>query len=111
VLNKTVDSNYWANATRYKKKTVNITTAADAGASATPWIVYFDESNAALPTANLDDEGKKIFERGKVYFIRYEIVTNGTLEDAKVEKKYPHCAYESLNDMTVPFYRSNVFGI
>ena len=111
VLNKTVDSNYWANATRYKKKTVNITTAADAGASATPWIVYFDENNAALPTANLDDEGKKIFERGKVYFIRYEIVTNGTLEDAKVEKKYPHCAYESLNDMTVPFYRSNVFGI
>ena len=111
VLNNSINSNYWMNSTRYKKKTVNITTAADAGASARPWIVYFDDANSANATANLDDGGNKIFERGKVYFVRYVIVTTGILEDAKTENRYPHCAYPSLSDLTVPFYRSNVFGI
>ena len=109
VLNNTVDGGYWYG--KGKIKTVDITTAADAGSSVRPWIVYFDETDGTNATANLDDLGNKIFERGKVYFIRYEIITDGSLKDAQVIKTYPLCAYESLNDMTVPFYRSNVFGI
>lgn len=112
VLNKTINEGYWSSANAViKQKTVNITTAADAGEPARPWTVYFDETNPAQATANLDDGGNTIFERGKVYFIRFEIVTDGSMEDTQTEKKYPHCAYDGMTDMTVPFYRSNVFGI
>lgn len=112
VLNKTINEGYWSSSKAViKQKTVNITTAADAGASAHPWTVYFDETDTTKATANIDDSGNTIFERGKVYFVRYEIVTDGTMEDTQSEKRYPHCAYDSMTDMTVPFYRSNVFGI
>lgn len=111
-LYKTCDTNgYWERTDIYKTKTINITTAPDAGDSVSPWVVYFDDIDGTNPTANLDDLGNKIFERGKVYLIRYEIVTNGELQDTNVGDKYPHCAYGNMNDMTVPFYRSNVFGI
>ncbi len=112
VLNKTINEGYWSSANAViKQKTVNITTAVDAGEPARPWTVYFDETDPAVATANIDDGGNTIFERGKVYFIRYEIVTDGSMEDTLTEKKYPHCAYDGMTDMTVPFYRSNVFGI
>lgn len=116
VLNKTVDS-YWAQNTIYKKKTVRITNAADVGAAVPLWTVYFDETDENLPTANLDDLGNTLFERGKVYFIRYEVVTDKSLEDTDKTEVYPHCAYDAWGsdygsiDLMVPFYRSNVFGI
>lgn len=112
VLNKTIYGGYFSSSGAVvKQKTVNITTAEDAGASARPWTVYFNETDPTQATANISDAGDTIFERGKVYFIRYEIVTDGSMEDTATQKKYPHCAYDGLNDMTVPFYRSNVFGI
>ena len=112
VLNKTINSGYWSSTKAVvKQKTINVTTAPDAGEPARPWTVYFDETDTAKSTANIDDGGNTIFERGKVYFIRYEIVTDGSMEDTQTEKKYPHCAYDGMTDMTVPFYRSNVFGI
>lgn len=112
VLDKKRNEGYWgSNSVTVKQKTVDVTTAEDAGGSVLPWTVYFDETDATLPTANVDDNGNTIFERGKVYFIRYEIITDGTMEDTATEKRYPHCAYDGYDEMQVPFYRSNVFGI
>lgn len=110
VLNKTRDSGYWKTAS-VQQKTVNITTSPTAGGSARPWTVYFDETDSTQATANLDDTGNPIFERGKVYYIRYEIVTDGTMEDTKTQKVYPNCAYSGMDEDDIPFYRSNVFGI
>lgn len=110
-LNNTESNGYWANPDKFKIKTVKITDAPEASGSARPWTVYFNDMDTQSATRNLDDAGRKIFERGKVYFIRYEIVTNGSLKDTKVEKRYPHCSYTGLSDDEMPFYRSNVFGI
>ncbi len=112
VLEKSRNDGYWgSNKVTMKTKTVNVTTAENAGGSVLPWTVYFNQTDAALPNANIDDDGNIIFERGKVYFIRYEVLTDGTMEDTLKEKRYPHCAYDGLSEMQVPFYRSNVFGI
>ena len=112
VLDKKRNEGYWgSNQVTLKQKTINVTTAPDAGGAISPWTVYFNDMDATSPTTNLDDNGNTIFERGKVYFIRYEVVTNGSMEDTKTEKRYPNCVYSGLDEMQVPFYRSNVFGI
>lgn len=119
-ISKTYDSGYWASNTICKTKTVMVTNAPDAGGSIPLWTVYFDETDEEKPTVNKDDNGDVLFERGKVYFIRYEVVTNGSLEDTGASAKtktYPHCAYDDWGadhdaiDLLVPFYRSNVFGL
>lgn len=112
VLNKERDGGYWSSSqVKVKQKTINVTPAEDIGGSLSPWTVHFDQMNKGEPTANISDDDQVIFERGKVYFIRYEIVTDGSMEDTDTQKIYPNCVYNGLDEMTVPFYRSNVFGI
>lgn len=120
IINKTVDGGYWAANTICKTKTVMVTNAPDAGGSIPLWTVHFNETDDEKPTVNKADNGEVLFERGKVYFIRYEVVTNGSLEDTGASAKtktYPHCAYDYWGadhdaiDLLVPFYRSNVFGL
>ena len=116
-INKTVESGYWAKNDIYKKKTVMVTNAPTAGGSVPLWTVHFDQMDDTKAEANLDDSGNVLFERGKVYFIRYEVVTNKSLEDTVKTEVYPHCAYDDWGadyasiDLMVPFYRSNVFGL
>ena len=112
VLNKERDNGYWSSSqVKVKQKTFNVTPAEDIGRTITPWTVHFDQLNPGESTANIADDGSVIFERGKVYFIRYEIVTDGNMEDTATQKIYPNCVYGGMDEMTVPFYRSNVFGI
>ena len=68
-------------------------------------------SNSNLDDTSNSETKNKIFERGKVYFVRYEVVTDGSLEDADRGEKYPDCAYNGFEESEIPFYRSNVFGI
>lgn len=91
-------------------KTIQITTSPTEGDGVEPWVVYFSDRNGSSETNNLDDGGKVIFERGKMYFVRYEIVTDGRLEDVNVGEKYPACVYKSVyNDPNdYPYYRSKV---
>lgn len=113
VLNKTRDTAYWKTAP-YKTKTVTLGTQTEGGV-VTPWIVYFNDKDTQSSTANLaDDKTTTLFERGKVYFIRYEIVTDGSMEDTDEDtesKIYPNCVYKGTGEDEIPFYRSNVFGL
>ncbi len=112
VLNKERDSGFWSSSqVKVKQKTVEVTPTDNIGGPVLPWTVYFDEMRISEPTCNLSDNDEVIFERGKVYFVRYEIVTDGNMEDTAVQKIYPNCVYSGLDEMKVPFYRSNVFGI
>lgn len=116
VLNKTRDSAYWKTAP-YKTKTVTVGTQTEGGA-VQPWVVYFNDKDETSSTANLSDavNGTRttLFERGKVYYIRYEIVTDGSMEDTNEDtetKIYPNCVYSGIGEDEIPFYRSNVFGL
>ena len=112
VLNKERDGGFWSSSqVKVKQKTFEVTPADNIGGAIIPWTVYFDEMNKSESTCNLSDNDEVLFERGKVYFVRYEIVTDGNMEDTSVQKKYPNCVYGGLDEMAVPFYRSNVFGI
>ncbi len=112
VLYKERDSGYWSSSqVKVKQKTINVTPSEDIGGSVSPWTVYFDQMTLGESSSNIADDNQVIFERGKVYFIRYEIVTDGSMEDTGTQRIYPHCVYAGLDEMTVPFYRSNVFGI
>ena len=94
-------------------KTIQITNSSSEGAAVQPWLVYFDNKVAGNENANLDDNDKVIFQRGKMYFIRYEIITDGSLEDVDEGDRYPACVYNSIysDDNEHPFYRSHVFGL
>ena len=94
-------------------KTIKVTNSTTEGAGVKPWYVYFDNTNPLSEFANVDDEEKIIFQRGKHYFVRFEIVTDGRLEDVNEGDRYPACVYRSVyNDVNdYPFYRSAVFGL
>ena len=94
-------------------KTIQVTNSSSEGAAVKPWVVYFDINNTASEYANVDDNSNTIFKRGKLYFVRYEIITDGTLEDVNEGDRYPECVYRSIyNDANdYPFYRSEVFGL
>ena len=112
VLNKERDEGFWSSSqVKVKQKTVEVTPNDTTGGSIIPWTVYFDQLNKSESTSNISDNDEILFERGKVYFVRYEIVTDGSMEDTAIQNKYPHCVYAGLDEMAVPFYRSNVFGI
>jgi len=55
-----------------------------------------------------------VLERGKRYFIRYEVKTNGTV-DCQTDGNqdiYPNCAEDKADDATdVPFYRSSIIEL
>ena len=83
----------------------------DVGMQISPWTVYFKDKTADSNTSNVDDEGKTIFERGKQYFVRYEVTTSGKLGDTAAGDKYPACVYAGVLDRDIPFYRSQVFAL
>lgn len=81
------------------------------GMAVQPWIVYFADKDSNSVRSNLDDSGRKIFERGRQYFVRYEVTTNGKLGDTVDGDKYPDCVYPNYNVQDIPFYRSQVFSL
>lgn len=86
-------------------KTVIISTNPQVGHGITgPWTVYFDETVGQY--SNIGDDGTTvIFERGKQYFIRYEVTCSGELNG---ETAYPDCLYDGAG---VQYYRSQVFEL
>ena len=70
------------------------------GTNVPPWTVYFDDAS------NIADDGTtKLFERGYNYFVRYEVVCDGSIGG---ETSYPSCLY---GQDEVPFYRSQIFSV
>lgn len=70
------------------------------GTNVPPWTVYFDGAS------NIADDGTtKLFERGYNYFVRYEVVCDGSIGG---ETSYPSCLYGTEE---VPFYRSQIFSV
>ncbi len=105
-------NNKW-NANPVAIKTIQVTNSTSEGDGVKPWVVYFDNTNQDSEYANIGDDGSVIFKRGKLYFVRYEIITDGTLEDVDEGDRYPACVYRSiyLDPNDYPFYRSQVFGL
>ncbi|MEE1515965.1 MAG: collagen-like protein [Lachnospiraceae bacterium] len=71
------------------------------GTNVPPWTVYFDDDENTV-----DGGTTKLFERGYNYFVRYEVVCDGSIGG---ETAYPSCVYGS-NDET-PFYRTQIFSV
>lgn len=99
-------------------KTIKLTNSTSEGKTVEPWTVYFNDLDEDSVTSNLSDpdaNGNRttIFKRGKLYFVRYEIVTDGRLQDVNEGDIYPNCVYVTIyNDVNdYPFYRSNVFSL
>ena len=100
-----------ADAVLVGQKTV-IVSNSGAGLPLPSWTVYFADTDAASATGNLADDGTtRLFERGKKYFVRYEVTTDGSLSDSVSNPKYPDCVYPGIMAADIPYYRSQVFAI
>lgn len=94
-------------------KTVQLapSTSPGSGKDISPWTVYFTDTDADSPTANLDNSGNKIFERGQRYFVRYVVTTDGSMSDTASGDKYPDCVYSGYAAQDIPYYRSQIFDL
>ncbi len=81
-------------------KTIVLSTGSQ-GTNVPPWIVYFSDV-----LNNTSDEGTTLFERGYSYFVRYEVVCDGSIGG---ETSYPSCLY--VPNEETPFYRSQIFNL
>lgn len=77
------------------------------GIAVPEWTVFLSDTNPLSPTANIDNDGKVIFERGNCYFIRYAVQTDGVINANEID--YPRCIYSSAS--ITPYYRSSVFSL